>query len=199
MNASELSPVSDRWLVTSPLSTYLLSMLFWGITSVGLGLLIGLVFLDRPVSLPEPKLDLFVAPPPAVESLPDTVLQRCEDRVREILEKESIHFASGSARITEAGMVVIDRILPELQACRNASLIISGHTDSTGDAQANLVLSERRAQAVANALTQKGLAGFRIKTMGFGESRPAASNQTVTGRYKNRRIEIQLKSPGEVL
>ncbi len=75
----------------------------------------------------------------------------------------------------------------------NRTLVdVNGHTDSTGDAQHNLRLSERRAASVANYLTAQGIDPRRFSVVGFGESQPIASNATEAGRAANRRVEIHL-------
>ena len=77
-------------------------------------------------------------------------------------------------------------------------LIITGHTDAKGSEQHNFKLSERRAQSVRNFLVDQGVVPSRINTMGYGELRPVASNDTAEGRRLNNRLEIQIK-PGDAL
>lgn len=72
------------------------------------------------------------------------------------------------------------------------SIIIEGHTDSRGSDYANLVLSNRRAESVKRYLVKKGIHTNRIKTVGHGESKPIASNNTEEGRKLNRRTEIYI-------
>lgn len=67
---------------------------------------------------------------------------------------------------------------------------IEGHTDSTGEDDYNLALSERRAQSVMDWMTRHGCAPARLSIAGFGETKPAASNDTDAGRQKNRRVEV---------
>lgn len=69
---------------------------------------------------------------------------------------------------------------------------VSGHTDSTGAAQYNQDLSQRRANSVAYVLSQNGVMPQRMYVMGFGETRPVATNATPAGRARNRRVEIQI-------
>lgn len=69
---------------------------------------------------------------------------------------------------------------------------INGHTDSTGSAQHNLGLSQRRATSVATYLVSQGVDGRRFAINGFGDTRPIASNGTPDGRAANRRVEIYL-------
>lgn len=69
---------------------------------------------------------------------------------------------------------------------------VFGHTDSTGSAAHNQSLSERRALAVSQYLNSQGIDGRRLSIVGYGSSRPVASNGTEQGRALNRRVEIQI-------
>ena len=69
---------------------------------------------------------------------------------------------------------------------------IAGHTDSTGSVDYNQLLSERRAESVANVLRNQGVANNRLIVVGYGPHRPIASNNTPEGRQQNRRVELTL-------
>ena len=69
---------------------------------------------------------------------------------------------------------------------------VSGHTDATGSAEHNQDLSQRRANAVAYVLSQNGVMPQRMYVVGFGKTRPVASNANAAGRSRNRRVEIQI-------
>ena len=69
---------------------------------------------------------------------------------------------------------------------------LGGHTDNVGDADANLMLSLRRAEAVVEALVARGVPRTSLIAEGYGSSRPIASNATREGRALNRRVEISL-------
>ena len=75
----------------------------------------------------------------------------------------------------------------------NSEVIVVGHTDSTGDANYNQNLSERRAQAVSYVLRDAGVSSSRLRTIGKGESQPVASNDSSSGRAQNRRVEIIIR------
>lgn len=79
----------------------------------------------------------------------------------------------------------------------NRGVLIEGHTDSTGSADYNLDLSQRRAEAVANFLFQQGISPVRITTRGYGEAYPVTSNDTAAGRQQNRRVEVVILREGE--
>jgi OmpA-OmpF porin, OOP family len=71
-------------------------------------------------------------------------------------------------------------------------LRIEGHTDSVGKDAANLKLSQRRADSVMSALIKQGVDPGRMEAVGFGETRPIASNASKTGRAENRRTEFNI-------
>ena len=70
------------------------------------------------------------------------------------------------------------------------NIMLVGHTDSTGPTEYNLGLSERRAKSVYQYLTGKGVESSKLETYGFGETMPVATNATIEGRRKNRRVEF---------
>ena len=72
-------------------------------------------------------------------------------------------------------------------------VIVKGHTDSVGSEQLNQDLSEKRADGVKRFLIAEGVAPYRVRSFGFGESLPVASNETAAGRQQNRRVEIELR------
>jgi outer membrane protein OmpA-like peptidoglycan-associated protein len=79
-----------------------------------------------------------------------------------------------------------------LEEYRNILISIFGHTDSAGDARYNQRLSEWRAQSVARYLIDGGVAAKRMAIIGYGETRPSATNETAEGRSRNRRVELLL-------
>jgi len=86
-----------------------------------------------------------------------------------------------------------------IKASVNTDLIrVEGHTDSTGSDAHNQRLSERRAAAVKNYLVSQGIPASKIETIGYGESRPIASNATKIGRAKNRRVVVKIRATKQV-
>jgi OOP family OmpA-OmpF porin len=106
-----------------------------------------------------------------------------------------IHFGVNSSRITEYSMPKIERFAHFLLQNRGSKVTIIGHTDSDGSSAKNLILSQKRARAVANRLLELGVSASRITAIGKGESMPIASNSTPEGKRKNRRIEAILSYP----
>jgi outer membrane protein OmpA-like peptidoglycan-associated protein len=102
-----------------------------------------------------------------------------------------IHFDSGKADPKPESTAALTEIATLLKREPSLSLLVVGHTDSTGDYAANLLLSDRRAHAVIQALTTThGIAASRLQAAGAGMMAPVASNQTEDGRAKNRRVEL---------
>lgn len=79
-----------------------------------------------------------------------------------------------------------------LKEYKSTMIEVAGHTDSSGSDSYNLLLSQQRAQAVSNVLINDGVQPVRIDTVGYGETRPIASNDTPVGRQQNRRVELTL-------
>jgi len=104
-----------------------------------------------------------------------------------------INFDSGKAIIKEDSKPVIDQMIQLMKDAPDLVVEIQGHTDNTGDANADQVLSEQRATAVKNALTSAGIAENRLTAKGYGLTKPVADNATPEGRAKNRRVELVKK------
>ncbi len=105
----------------------------------------------------------------------------------------SVSFASGSATLNPTMHPTLDKIAETLNEYPATTVTVVGHTDSVGDAQANLELSRRRADAVANYLAQRGTDRKRIIAEGRGETEPIADNATDAGRAQNRRVEMLIR------
>lgn len=105
-----------------------------------------------------------------------------------------IYFDFAKATLKPESTPVLDEIAGALQTNPDWNLIIEGHTDNVGGAAYNLDLSNRRAQAVRDALvTRYHIDGGRLSTVGYGFTRPKASNDTPDGRALNRRVELVRK------
>jgi len=109
----------------------------------------------------------------------------------EKLPSKQILFKSGSSILTIESLDVLDTIAQLMQEHPNAKMDIDGHTDASGDDQANLLLSQSRANAVRDYLVDQGISVYRLTAFGFGEGMPIASNDSPEGRALNRRIEFK--------
>ena len=101
-------------------------------------------------------------------------------------------FASGQTTLVEGGRSSLAEVVDLLLTEPDKKIRVEGHTDSLGDAEANLSLSEQRAQAVLEALVSLGVAADRISALGMGEDFPIASNEDEDGRARNRRVDVIL-------
>ncbi len=107
---------------------------------------------------------------------------------------KNIFFATGSAKLLPASFISLNNVATILKSDNDLKLGIEGHTDNTGKADKNQLLSEQRAAAVLNYLTQKsGIEAGRLSTAGFGGSIPVADNKTAKGRALNRRVMLTPK------
>ena len=104
----------------------------------------------------------------------------------------NITFKSNSAELDPSFYQVLNSVDLILKKYDKTVVEVAGHTDSTGSAEYNQQLSERRANSVAQYLEGQGLATNRVVTIGAGETRPVADNSTPAGRQANRRVELTL-------
>ena len=102
-----------------------------------------------------------------------------------------INFASNGADITEEVMSKVKDFAEFLKQNDDYDIVILGYTDSSGIEQNNITLSQKRADAIKEALKRDGISGARMTTIGKGSADPVADNATPEGRAQNRRIEIQ--------
>jgi OmpA-OmpF porin, OOP family len=107
---------------------------------------------------------------------------------------KNIFFETGSAILLTKSYASLDEIFEIVNTHKSYSIYVEGHTDNVGTNESNLLLSERRSQAVREYLVKKGITGGRIMFKGFGEDKPITDNATKEGRAKNRRVEIVLKN-----
>ena len=137
--------------------------------------------------------DIYVAlenPPPPPASLENALLKD-----KKYTFSAGLLFDSGKAELRPEAGAELDSLVIFLQKFPKVQLGISGHTDDVGTDEYNLDLSERRAKSVQSFLEMKGIPMNRIRSRGFGESRPVADNTTEAGRQGNRRVEcIVLKN-----
>jgi OmpA-OmpF porin, OOP family len=115
------------------------------------------------------------------------------DAIVSAMNKAIINFPSGSADIPADAMSVIRKSAEALKRVPPGTTIeVGGHTDNTGDPSRNLALSQRRADAVVNALISAGAPAAVVMAKGYGDTKPRATNDTEYGRFQNRRIEYAI-------
>ncbi len=106
---------------------------------------------------------------------------------------DDIAFAPGRATLRPAAKASLGKLIAFVNRDPSKPIRIEGHTDSSGNTHANLTLSQRRADAVRDALVAAGVAANRITAVGMGESQPVADNGTEAGRARNRRVDVILQ------
>jgi outer membrane protein OmpA-like peptidoglycan-associated protein len=104
-----------------------------------------------------------------------------------------INFDVDSAVIRDESKPTLDKIVAILKSDSAMKLMIEGHTDSSGTAEHNQILSQQRAESVKSYLVAAGVSLGRLSAVGFGASKPVASNSTATGKAQNRRVELVKK------
>ena len=108
------------------------------------------------------------------------------------LKNRIIEFESGSAILATSGIQILDEMVSALNKVSGKKIRIIGHTDSSGDTNKNLMLSQQRAEAVKAYLIAKNIPSHLLSTEGLGSSKPMAENRTAEGRKKNRRLEFEV-------
>jgi len=102
-------------------------------------------------------------------------------------------FAPGAATLRPEARSNVSAIVAFVNRDKTKPIRIEGHTDNGGNANADLVLSQRRAEAVRDALVGAGVDARRITTFGMGQAQPVAANTTAEGRASNRRVDVILE------
>ena len=104
----------------------------------------------------------------------------------------NVTFATDSSNLSPAFYNVLNSVGTVLAEYEQTVVEVAGHTDSTGSESYNQSLSERRAESVTAYLSAQGVISQRLITLGMGESRPVADNQSESGKQANRRVEITM-------
>ncbi len=112
----------------------------------------------------------------------------------EVIRLTNVFFDSGSASLKNISKYELDNLSGLLKANSTVKVELSGHTDSQGDDNANLSLSQARAQAVVDYLANKGISAGVMSPKGYGEAVPVETNETPEGRQANRRTELKILS-----
>ena len=121
----------------------------------------------------------------------------CPEVTTEVIKRlndygKTILFNSGKSTFKDQTVPVLQSIVGILNEYPNSKFMIEGHTDSDGSNALNQSLSENRAAAVKNYLIENGIATARLRSTGFGETKPISSNKTAKGKAENRRVEVTL-------
>ncbi len=101
-----------------------------------------------------------------------------------------VHFEFNSAKLKLGSQQILDELVRALAANPDVKIEIQGHTDAVGDAAYNKQLSQARATTVMNYIVNHDINASRLSSVGYGEEKPIASNDTAEGRLENRRVEV---------
>jgi outer membrane protein OmpA-like peptidoglycan-associated protein len=126
------------------------------------------------------------------QALPGADVERVGEGIRLVLNENAVRFTTGKATLTASAQANLDKLVPVFKEYADTNIEIYGYTDSTGSADFNLTLSQKRAESVKNYLASKGLVASRFKTSGMGIANPIATNDSADGRAQNRRVEFAI-------
>ncbi len=111
---------------------------------------------------------------------------------------DKIYFDTNKDVIQERSFPLLDAVSASLTSHPEVEEVsVEGHTDNAGKAPKNLSLSKRRAASVVKYLVDKGIVATRLKSEGFGQTKPIASNDTEEGKSENRRVEFVITKRAE--
>ena len=135
------------------------------------------------------EADLALAAADSLRMQMQTLTARRDNRGEVMTLGESV-FPPGQSALQPEALSNLDRVVAFVQRDATRRVRIEGHTDNRGGANLNQVLSQRRAEAVRDALVERGVDGNRISAVGLGADAPLASNDSAAGRARNRRVDI---------
>jgi outer membrane protein OmpA-like peptidoglycan-associated protein len=116
-----------------------------------------------------------------------------EDELKVTMRNE-ILFDFNSAGLRSSSRDELREMADVFDRYGDTTIVVAGHTDSVGSTSYNQRLSERRASSVANYLEDLGVSGSRLDAYGYGETKPKSSNESASGRQRNRRVELYVRA-----
>jgi outer membrane protein OmpA-like peptidoglycan-associated protein len=125
-------------------------------------------------------------------ALPGAEVERVGEGIKLTLKENAVRFDTDKSTLTSTAQANLDKLVPVFKEYSDTNIQIFGYTDSTGAADYNLKLSDERAASVKRYLVNKGISSGRFTTTGMGVADPIASNETVSGRSENRRVEFAI-------
>ena len=128
-----------------------------------------------------------------IEQIDGVEVERVDEETRSVSFDSDILFDVDSATLSPASRDELDQFADVMNRYPKTAILVQGHTDSTGSESYNQSLSERRAEAVVDRLSYRGVASDRMAAIGYGERHPVADNGTDRGRAQNRRVNILVR------
>lgn len=150
---------------------------------------------EREAHLARQEADLASAAADSLRLQLDSITSRRDER-GEVMTLSGDVFAPGQARLRAEARANLARVVAFVQGSPGLMVRIEGHTDSRGSSNLNQALSQRRADAVREALIEDGVSSERLSAVGMGEDQPIADNTSEQGRARNRRVDVVLVGPG---
>lgn len=129
-----------------------------------------------------------------LQQIPNVEVTRPAENQIDVHLTSDILFDLNSTALRPQSQEVLRDLATNFRQYPNESFEVDGHTDSTGSAEYNMQLSQRRADAVAGYLADNGVPNAQIVARGFGETQPKSTNDTPEGRQLNRRVEIHIRA-----
>ncbi len=105
---------------------------------------------------------------------------------------KDVHFDTNKATLKASSFKSLNELAEFMLLKKSLKIELAGHTDSDGDAEKNMILSQKRAETVRNYLIRKGVPANRLTAKGYGETQPVADNSTEEGKRLNRRTEVRI-------
>ena len=120
----------------------------------------------------------------------------CQQQLNDAMSGKTILFETNKSAIKQDSVTLLDSLVAIISSCGDViagrGIQVSGHTDNVGNDAYNQKLSQQRAGAVKDYFVKKGIDAGLVKSVGFGESKPVASNADAAGRSQNRRITFDI-------
>ena len=147
---------------------------------------------QNPVLWPASYVETGTAAMMAPKADPNATAASCDADFSKALAGKTVEFDTGAATIRSTSAPLLDGLVQIAGRCSRFKMSVEGHTDATGNAAANLKLSQARAGAVDKYLSERGVAAAQLVATGYGQTRPLDTSGTPTGNQRNRRIEINV-------
>ncbi len=122
----------------------------------------------------------------------ETMYKELEEGESRVYQLKNVQFQTGSDQLSELSVYELQNLVDFMKENEDLQIEIQGHTDDTGDPEANMTLSQSRADRVASFLEEAGIPANRFNSVGYGASQPVDTNSTDAGRANNRRVQIEI-------
>ncbi len=143
----------------------------------------------KPVSVVQKKIEPKVLKKPIVKKITKKEIQK---KLDDLFKLSKVEFVYAKDALTKKGEKSIDKVYAVLNEHKEVKVEIGGHTDSDGTIKNNKTLSQKRSATIRKYLISKGIKGYRLKAVGYGESKPLVKNNSLENKQINRRVEFKI-------